>query len=128
MKPQKRQSITPDLTPLIDVVFILLIFFIVTSVFKKEQLALVLNLPTSSANQLQIQPKDVSIELSPNTLAIFGREIVFDDLAKNLKTIKNKKQNIILRIDADVSYKDIVQVLDNLQKQDLNNLSLVTNK
>ncbi len=128
MKLKKRESIVPDLTPLIDVVFILLIFFIVTSVFKKEQLALVLNLPASQATKLQVEPKDVSIELSTNALAIFGKKIVFDDLAKNLKTIKDKKQNIILRIDEDVSYKDIVKVLDNLQKQNLNNLSLVTNK
>ncbi len=128
MRSQRRQSIAPDLTPLIDVVFILLIFFMVTSVFKKEQLALVLNLPTSQAVKLEVEPKDVSIELSVDTLAINGQKIVFDELEARLQVIKDKTKSIILRIDKDVPYSQIVLVLDDLQKQDLNNISLVTDK
>jgi len=44
-KRQRRESIAMDLTPLIDIVFLLLIFFLVTSSFKKEQLALLVKLP-----------------------------------------------------------------------------------
>lgn len=128
MAKHKYNRISPDLTPLIDVVFILLIFFIVTSVFKKEELALVLNLPNSRATELKVELKDVSIELSSKKLAIFGKKITFEQLDTNIKTIKNKKRNIIVRIDEDVSYKRIVKVLDGLKKYDLNNLSLVTKK
>ena len=123
---KKRNRIAPDLTPLIDVVFILLIFFIVTSVFKKEELALVLNLPNSSAVELEVELKDISIELSSQQLAFLGKKILFNQLEKKLQNIKNKKRNIILRIDEDVNYKRIVKVLDALKKQGLNNLSLVT--
>ena len=49
---KRRESLSLDLTPVIDVVFILLIFFIVTSVFKKEELALMLDLPTSNAKEM----------------------------------------------------------------------------
>lgn len=126
MSNKKRDTIAPDLTPLIDVVFILLIFFIVTSVFKKEELALVLNLPGSSSIELQVELKDVSIELSSKQLAIFGKKILFNQLDERLEKIKNKKRNIILRIDEDVNYKRIVKVLDTLKKYELNNLSLVT--
>jgi len=128
MRSQRRQSIAPDLTPLIDVVFILLIFFMVTTVFKKEQLALVLNLPTSQAVKLEVEPKDISIELSVDTLAINGQKIVFDELEARLQAIKEKTKTIIVRIDKDVPYSQIVLVLDDLQKQDLNNISLVTDK
>ncbi len=128
MRSQRRQSIAPDLTPLIDVVFILLIFFMVTTVFKKEQLALELNLPTSQAVKLEVEPKDISIELSVDTLAINGQKIVFDELEARLQVIKEKTKTIILRIDKDVPYSQIVLVLDDLQKQDLNNISLVTDK
>ncbi len=128
MKIKKREGITPDLTPLIDVVFILLIFFIVTSVFKKEQLALVLNLPSSKADKLTIKPKEVSIELSVDKLAIFGKEVSFEQLSEALKTIKDKKRYVVLRIDEDVRYEKIVKLLDALQAENLNNLSLITNK
>ena len=127
MKTKKRDTISPDLTPLIDVVFILLIFFIVTSVFKKEQLALILNLPESNAKELIVELKDVSIELSQSSLAIHGIKILENELDEKLSKIKNKKSNIIVRIDEKVQYKRIVKILDSLKKYELNNLSLVTN-
>ncbi len=125
---KKRESITPDLTPLIDVVFILLIFFIVSSVFKKEELALVLDLPSSQAQALEIKEKEIFIELSSNKLALFGEEVSLEDFDKQLSKIDNKKRTIIVRIDKNVEYQRVVKILDNLQKYDLNNLSLVTKK
>jgi len=125
---KKRESITPDLTPLIDVVFILLIFFIVSSVFKKEELALVLDLPSSQAQALEIKEKEIFIELSSDKLALFGKEISLEDFDKQLSKIDNKKRTIIVRIDKNVEYQRVVKILDTLQKYDLNNLSLVTKK
>ncbi len=124
----KRETITPDLTPLIDVVFILLIFFIVSSVFKKEELALVLDLPSSQAQALEIKEKEIFIELSSDKLALFGEEISLEDFDKQLSKIDNKKRTIIVRIDKNVEYQRVVKILDTLQKYDLNNLSLVTKK
>ncbi|MFV7791617.1 ExbD/TolR family protein, partial [Aliarcobacter lanthieri] len=49
---KRREPLGLVLTPVIDVVFILLIFFIVTSVIKKEQLALMLDLPASNAETI----------------------------------------------------------------------------
>ncbi len=125
---KRRETIAPDLTPLIDVVFILLIFFIVSSVFKKEELALILDLPSSQAQELEIEPKEISIEINKNKLAIYGKEISFKELDGKLSEINDKKNNIIVRIDKDVIYERIVKVLDSLQKYNLNNLSLVTKK
>ena len=128
MRRKPRETIAPDITPLIDVVFILLIFFIVSSVFKKEELALVLNLPSSTAQELEVEPKEISLEISKDKLAIYGKEVSIDELDLKLAEIKDKKKNIIVRIDKDVIYERIVKVLDNLQKYELNNLSLVTKK
>lgn len=125
---KKRETIAPDLTPLIDVVFILLIFFIVSSVFKKEELTLILDLPSSSAQEHEIEPKEISIEINKNKLAIYGNEVNFEELDKKLSEVNDKKNNIIVRIDKNVVYERIVKVLDNLQKYDLNNLSLITKK
>ena len=51
---KRRETLGIDLTPVIDVVFILLIFFIVTSVFKKDELALMLDLPEADAPAIAI--------------------------------------------------------------------------
>src|SRR5574344_42321 len=125
---KRREHLGLDLTPIIDVVFILLIFFLVTSVFKKEELALMLDLPTSKAKEIQVKQEQVFIELSVNKLAIKGIEVSFESLEDNLKSIKNKEESVIVRIDKKVPYERVVKVLDLLQKYNLNNLALVTNE
>lgn len=125
---KRRETLGIDLTPVIDVVFILLIFFIVSSVFKKEELALILDLPASNAKEKEVGEDEIFIELSPTKLAIKGIEVSFESLEDNLKEIKDKRKPMIVRIDEKVEYKRVVKVLDLLQKYQLNNLALVTDK
>ena len=128
MSCKKRETISPDLTPLIDVIFILLIFFIVASTFKKEELALILDLPNSSAKELQVEKKDFTIEVNSNSIAIYGKKVSILDLETKLSQIKDIKRSIIVRIDKDVKYKKVVSIFDILQKYNLSNLTLVTQK
>lgn len=123
---KKREILTPDITPLIDVVFILLIFFIVSSVFKKDELALVLNLPTSTAKEIEVKDKEIIIELNHDKLAISGKETTIEVLEDEIGKIEDKKRNIIFRIDKEVKYEKIIEVLEVLQKHELFNISLVT--
>lgn len=125
---KRREKLGVDLTPIIDVVFILLIFFIVTSVFKKDELALILNLPTSGAKAVEIEEKQVAIELSKDSLALKGQKLTFAMLDISLSDIKEKDRAIIVRIDKDVKYERVVKVLDILQKHNLSNLALVTDE
>lgn len=125
---KRREALGLDLTPVIDVVFILLIFFMVTSVFKKEELALLLDLPTSNAKEMEVKEGQIFIELGKDKLAIKGIEVSFDSLEDNLKAIKNRNNPVIVRIDKKVEYERVVKVLDLLQKYSLVNLALVTNE
>ncbi|MDX4049586.1 biopolymer transporter ExbD [Aliarcobacter skirrowii] len=125
---KRREPLGLDLTPIIDVVFILLIFFLVTSVFKKEELALMLDLPKANAKELAVKKEQIFIELSVDKLAIKGIEVSFESLEDNLKAIENKNDAVIVRIDKKVPYEKVVKVLDLLQKYSLNNLALVTNE
>ncbi|MEN5387166.1 biopolymer transporter ExbD [Aliarcobacter skirrowii] len=125
---KRREPLGLDLTPIIDVVFILLIFFLVTSVFKKEELALMLDLPKANAKELAVKKEQIFIELSVDKLAIKGIEVSFESLEDNLKAIENKNDAVIVRIDKKVPYERVVKILDLLQKYSLNNLALVTNE
>ena len=125
---KRREPLGLDLTPIIDVVFILLLFFIVSSVFKKDELALILDLPNSNAKELKVDEEQVFIELSSNKLAIKGIEVSFKSLEDNLKAIENKQKAVLVRIDKKVEYQRVVKVLDLLQKHDLTNLALVTSQ
>jgi biopolymer transport protein ExbD len=123
---KRRETLNFDLTPLIDVVFILLIFFIVSSVFKKEELALMLSLPASSAKEANIDTKQINIELNKTKLAYLGRKLTFEELNSKLSKLVKKDRPVIVRIDKAVPYSKVVKLLDILQKNSLNNLALIT--
>ena len=129
MKRRSRETATPDITPLIDVVFLLLIFFMVSTVFKKDELALLLDLPTVTEGQSKSQAKkNINIELSAKEVAYNGAKITFEQLSVKLSAVADKKTPIDMRVDKDVKYERVVKVLDELKKQKLGNLSLITNK
>lgn len=124
-----RQEASADITPLIDVVFLLLIFFMTSTVFKKSELALLLNLPkTESGEKASQDSKVLTIELSKEEVAIAGKKFTVDQLDEKLATIKDKNKPIDLRVDKEVQYARLVRILDVLKKYSLTNLSLITEK
>lgn len=124
---KRREALGLDLTPLIDVVFILIIFFIVSSTFKDEKAILNLTLPSSQGENLKIEKKQISLELSKDALAYDGKKIDFITLQNKLENIKDKQKPIIVNIDSSVPYNRVVELLNILQLNELNNLALVTN-
>lgn len=127
-RKSRRETLTPELTPLIDVVFLLLIFFMVSSVFKKEELALLLTLPKTEQGKGEQKIKEyITIEVSGEKVAYEGKEISVEDLSDKLKGT-DPKTLINLRVDGDVKYLRLVSVLDVLQKHKLENVSLITEK
>ncbi|QFR49999.1 biopolymer transporter ExbD [Sulfurimonas lithotrophica] len=122
---RRREPLSPDMTPLVDVVFLLLIFFLVSTAFKKDQLALLLNLPSSEAPVEMVKKEEVNIELSSEKIALKGKEITFEQLDTSLSRVKNKKSPINVRIDKEVRYERIIKLFDLLKKYDLNNLALI---
>ena len=126
MRKREEEFLTPDLTPLIDVVFLLLIFFLVSSVFKKQELALLLNLPEStSSGKVQNEKQDVTIELSNGEIALNGKKIQISELGLKLKSI-SKKSLINIRSDKKTLYYKVIEILDLLKNNQLTNVNLVT--
>lgn len=129
MKKRSREIGPPDITPLIDVVFLLLIFFMVSTVFKKDELALLLSLPkTQEGESISANNEQIIIELSEDELAYNGETTKIEGLDQYLEKISDKTRAIDLRIDKAVQYERLVEVLDKLKHYELTNLSLITEK
>jgi biopolymer transport protein ExbD len=124
----RREAIAMDLTPLIDMVFLLLVFFLVTSTFKKDELALLLKLPKTEQGAGSEKKFDqMTIELTNEDLAVNGKKSSMDELPSTLQAAK-KDALINLRVDGDVKYQRLVKVLDLLQLNKLENINLITDK
>ena len=127
MRKRTREAASPEITPLIDVVFLLLIFFMVSTVFKKDELALLLNLPkAASGEKAQAAKENFYIELTENQVAVNGKKLSLEEIDTPLQGIKDKAMAIDLRIDKTVRYERVVQLLDTLKKHKLSNISLIT--
>ncbi len=113
---KRREALTPDITPLVDIVFLLLIFFLVSTVFKKEELALLLDLPAAGEAAQQIERKEISIELSEEAVAMRGEKIDFATLDARLAEVKEKERPVIVRIDKKVRYERVVKLFYLLKK------------
>lgn len=124
---KRRETISPDLTPLIDVVFLLLIFFMVSTVFKSDEKAFNLTLPTTSAQNSAPQKNQIMIELTSDGLAKDGQKIDFVTLENELMPVANKNQIVItLRIDAKTAYEKVAKLTEMLSRKGFENLAFVT--
>ena len=127
----KEESVEVNLTPLIDVVFLLLIFFMVTTTFDRHA-KLKVSLPESSqkASQQQSDPLVLSIDAKGNYF-INGRQVVnqsLDTLKQALQKIigENTDMALVLRADANTPHKAVVRAMDAASQLGLTKLSIAT--
>ena len=133
-KPQENPQL--DMTPMIDVVFELIIFFVVT--IKQEDLFSKLNVnrpaPSSSKSE-DTNDITVTIELgkhrlnNPDGVIVYNkREVSRKELDRNLKEISStsKKTPIIIKCTLDSPHKVLVDVLDICYKHQLYSVSVFT--
>ena len=122
---KRTRRIRPDMTPLIDCVFLLLVFFLVTSVFKQDESVLKLILPETQSEVKRDTPEGLYIELSETELAFNGQRGTPEDLREKAASVQNKKSPVAIKIDKGTTYERIAIILDILQVQKLYNIQLI---
>ncbi|MDY6285312.1 MAG: biopolymer transporter ExbD [Fibrobacter sp.] len=122
---RKKHRISLDMTPLIDCVFLLLVFFLVTSVFKQDKSVLKLLLPETTSEVKQEVSEGLFIELSEMEMAVNGEVVNLETLRAKGAAIQNKKAPVALKIDKKTPYERVAQVLDVLQMEKIYNIQFV---
>ena len=116
----------PSLTPMIDVVFLLLIFFMLVSRFGGDKV-IEINLPSAlgQTSQYEGAPRLVEIK-SGNLVSLNGLEIPLDQLSNNLsKLMPSPNALIILRSSAEANTQDLLDVLLYLKSEKITNISVL---
>jgi len=122
---KKRRRINLDMTPLIDCVFLLLIFFLVTSVFKEDKSVLKLLLPETSSEVKQEVSEGFFIELTETEMAVNGEVVTMEVLKTKSASVQNKRAPVALKIDKKTPYERVAKVLDVLQMEKIYNIQFV---
>lgn len=110
-----------DLTPMIDCVFQLLIFFLVVAHFAEEEREIELALPEASqAVPLTMQPETVAVSIDDQgRYFLGGQEVKFDELRRVLKTAGASnpgRQSVVVRADRRCPWGFVVAVMNVCQE------------
>ena len=125
MPPRKGSRQIINVTSLIDVMFLLLIFFMVTSQFR-DQPAINLVLPRSAAAEETPVTPAVLYLTADGAVFINDRAVARDELTQALRQLQaaGDDDRIILRADARASHGDVVRLIDQVKESGFSRVSL----
>jgi len=114
-----------DMTPMMDIVFIMLIFFIVTTSFTKET-GIEVNRPGAQTAERQQQGNILVAISADNAIWIDKREIDVRAVRANIERLhaENPEGAVIVQADKDSRNGMLVQVIDQIRLAGVNNVSL----
>lgn len=121
-----------QLAPMIDIVFLLLIFFIVTWQFSRSETELNVSVPTAEEGSDLNRPKGEIIinVMADGVVRVEGNTVDLAQLHEKLAAIARQFENQPVRIrgDGKVAYQRIVEVIDTCQKAGIWNISFATQR
>lgn len=133
LQPGESDEPEVNLTPLIDVVFLLLIFFMVSTTFE-HQSRIQVELPEATAEPLAPDDRSLEIIVDARGRYFIGDEQVVNTKLETLKRAISKvvgdstTMPVIVRADANASHQSVVTVLDATSQLGLTRISLATTK
>ena len=121
-----------DLTPMLDVVFILLIFFVVTATFLSET---AISAASSDNNENETPPEDddlknILFEIGPNNEIILNgnpRPVIATQVRANIDQLKaeNPAASVIIQPNYDSDVATMVMIMDSARQAGMENISIV---
>ena len=132
-RKQKGEETSVNLTPLIDVVFLLLIFFMVTTTFSRETRLLV-NLPEANADLAAAQPQQIEVLVTrEGNFSINGRTLVNSRMATLMSGLEIESGGdldlpVLLIADAEATHQSVVTAMDAIGQSGFQRLNIATQR
>jgi len=127
---KRRSSHIPNLTPLIDIVFLLLIFFMLTSHFVRED-TLNIQLPEANSGQQLDEKKSIEVIINAEEQWLYKGEVVDADKLKQLlrkDLTKLEVKRVRIRGDKVSNLGSAVSLLDLVRESGATSVDIVTQK
>ena len=123
---QQKEEGEIDLTPMLDVVFIMLIFFIVTATFVKE-MGLDVNTPDKNQNVKDADKQSIVVQVtSRDRIRIRGRDIDFRAVRANIERLhaENPEAPVVIQPHPESKTEIMIHVMDSARKAGVFNVSI----
>jgi biopolymer transport protein ExbD len=115
------------LTPLIDMIFLVVIFFMLNTTLSINP-AITVDLPAAYTSQAVVEREVVVTLTSSSELYIGATPVTLDRFAAELKKemVRLGTEKMILQADSTLSYRDLIEVMDRARLTGVESISLVT--
>jgi biopolymer transport protein ExbD len=123
---KKRGTAVLEITPLVDVVFLLLIFFLLTATYVKNP-NLDISLPKASLSQSTSQKRDLSIAVKTDgQIRYDNKDVSIEKLEGILRAeyAENQEMVIVINADKDSKHGRVVEVMDLAKKVGFDKLAI----
>ncbi|WP_321531577.1 biopolymer transporter ExbD [uncultured Desulfuromonas sp.] len=127
-KRKERDEVRVELTSMVDVVFLLLIFFMISTTFV-DSTGIDINLPQAGSQKIDKQPEEVNVYLEKSGLIhLEDRLVSMEDLRSHLAGYGERaaKTTFILLADKQAQHGKVVQLMDAAQSAGFAKLAIAT--
>ena len=127
-RTKRRDAITPDITPMVDVVFLLLIFFMLSTTFIVSP-GIRIDLPQAEAEPVRRERQDLRVKIAAEgVLYVDDQRLSPEDLVERLRAAARTDQDTLVVIEADenTAHKHVVEVMDRAKGAGLHRLAIAT--
>ncbi len=127
-RQSRRDDARIDITPLVDMVFLLLIFFMLSTTFIVTP-GIKVNLPEASAEKVSHEKKEVRVVITEDNRIFLERRLVtIQELRQQLAAVAQKDPQILVIIQADAKalHGRVVEAMDAAKTSGLNRLAIAT--
>jgi len=127
-RQKSRIKLNPDLTPLIDTVFLLLIFFMVSTSFAAIRYGIKVDLPTATTAREKVEENIIISITKDNRIYLEKKWVKEEDLVKILRErlTTYKKDIVIINADKETRHGKVVEVMDLVRQAGITKLGVLT--
>ena len=131
---KKNRSVLPtfQMTSMMDIIFLLLFFFITTSIFSQWEYEVNITLPSAKSGKVPDRlPGEIIVNITKDgRVSVNQQDLTLEALKSRLDRLAHyfPGQPVVLRADKETRYNDLIKVVDTCRRADIWNFSLATSE
>jgi biopolymer transport protein ExbD len=129
-KNKQADRVEVPMSAMIDVVFLLLVYFILTFKIEPLEAHMTVNMPSPSTVPGQPPPVLLEVKILPDRYVLNGVGLTLDTVERTIDdlTRDDRSQTLIIKVGLNAKQHQLISLLDRCEKLDLENLNVLTLK